>query len=77
MPDLVLYHFKSCLFCQKVFDYLNQRGIEIDMKDVRKDKNAREKLINTGGKYQVPCLFIDGQPLYESDDIIRWFDENY
>lgn len=25
---------------------------------------------------QVPCLFIDGEPLYESMDIIKWLEEN-
>jgi glutaredoxin len=25
-----------------------------------------------GGKHQVPCLFIDGDPMYESDDIVAW-----
>ena len=29
-----------------------------------------------GGKRQVPCLFIDGKPLYESSDIIAWFEQN-
>lgn len=29
-----------------------------------------------GGKHQVPCLFIDGKPLYESSDIIAWFEQN-
>lgn len=24
----------------------------------------------------VPCLFIDGKPLYESSDIIAWAQEN-
>lgn len=28
------------------------------------------------GKRQVPCLFIDGKPLYESSDIIAWFEQN-
>ena len=25
---------------------------------------------------QVPCLFIDGKPLYESGDIIEWLRDN-
>ncbi|MBS4843870.1 MAG: glutathione S-transferase domain-containing protein, partial [Collinsella sp.] len=33
-------------------------------------------LIAVGGKRQVPCLFIDGKPLYESSDIIAWVQEN-
>ena len=29
-----------------------------------------------GGKEQIPCLFIDGQPLYESQDIVKWLRKN-
>ena len=35
-----------------------------------------EKLLSVGGKMQVPCLFIDGEPLYESMDIIKWLEEH-
>lgn len=42
-----------------------------------KEGNNNEDLIKRGGKDQVPCLFIDGKPLYESDDIIKYFKENF
>ena len=29
-------------------------------------------IVERGGKFQAPCLFIDGKPLYESLDIIDW-----
>ncbi|MBE6736814.1 MAG: NrdH-redoxin, partial [Ruminococcaceae bacterium] len=32
----------------------------------------RRRLIEVGGYEQVPCLFIDGKPMYESLDIIDW-----
>ena len=38
------------------------------------DADARRRLLEVGGKQQVPCLFIDGEPLYESADIIRWIE---
>lgn len=51
------------------------------IKDVKlvdiKEGNNNEDLIKRGGKDQVPCLFIDGKPLYESDDIIKYFKENF
>ena len=28
--------------------------------------------MSAGGKVQVPCLFIDGKAMYESDDIIAY-----
>lgn len=34
------------------------------------------KLIEEGGKRQVPCLYHDGEYLYESDDIIEFLKAN-
>ncbi len=46
------------------------------LKDVVYDPQAKEELREKGGKMQVPCLLIDAYPLYESDEIIRWFSEH-
>jgi glutathione S-transferase len=55
---------------------MRSKGISIPMKSIYEGTNA-EELIKIGGKRQVPCLIIDGKPLYESDDIITWLDKNY
>lgn len=73
---LVLYHYQSCPFCVKVRRYMERQGIELPMKDIRLDPDARRELLEKGGKTQVPALLIDGQILYESDDIIRWMEDH-
>lgn len=50
---------------------------DVEMVDIEADPKNKDELIELGGMYQVPMLLIDGQPLYESDDIIKWFKENY
>ncbi len=77
MPSLTLYYFPSCPFCQMVLQYMKQRGIRVPLKDILSQKAYREELIKIGGSSQVPCLVIDGKPLYESDDIIQWFESNW
>jgi glutaredoxin len=77
MKNVTLYHFESCPYCGKVRHYLNKRGISIPMKDTHKDARYRQELIAIGGKPQVPCLVIDGKALYESNDIIQWFEDNW
>ena len=52
---------------------MKSRGIEVPLRDISTDADALETLVRVGGKRQVPCLFIDGEPLYESDDIIAHF----
>ena len=74
---LELYKFDSCPYCRKVMRFIDKTGrTDIVYRDIHKDAGARETLIMVGGKEQVPCLFIDGKPMYESDDIIDWLKEN-
>lgn len=67
---LVLYHFESCPFCVRVRRFISDNGLSVQEKDIHKDPQAHQELIRVGEKSQVPCLFIDGKPLYESSDII-------
>lgn len=74
--ELELYVFMNCPYCMRVFRYMEEAGIEIPLFDVNADDEARARLKEVGGKVQVPCLFIDGVPMYESLDIIEWLKEN-
>ena len=44
--------------------------------DIIESEEAAGCLVKVGGKRQVPCLFIDGDPLYESLDIIDWLQKH-
>lgn len=70
--QLVLYKFDSCPYCQRVLSFLHQHPIPVTYKDINKEPAFRQELLKLGGKTQVPCLMIDGEPLYESSDIIRY-----
>ena len=74
---LELYKLDTCPYCQRVMKYIDSTGrTDIIYKDIRQDAEAEKTLISVGGKRQVPCLFIDGKPLYESLDIIKWLEEH-
>lgn len=74
---LELYHKPTCPFCQKVFRHIEENNVDgIILKDKTANPEFEQELIAVGGKAQVPCLFIDGKPLYESNDIIEWLKEN-
>ena len=72
--SLELYYYPECPYCQKVLWALDELGAAsvIELKNIHADSKACQTLIEVGGKRQVPCLFIDGAPLYESDDIVEW-----
>ena len=70
---LELFKFDEWPYCQRVMSYIDKNGRnDIIYRDIHEDEANRERLISVGGKEQVPCLFIDGEPLYESMDIIDW-----
>jgi glutaredoxin 3 len=74
-PIVVLYYKPSCPYSKKVLDHIEKEGLEVSLKNIENDSKAKEELLHLGGKVQVPCLFIDGKPLYESNDIIDWMKE--
>ena len=74
---LELFKRDTCPFCQRVMKYIASTGrTDIVFQDIRKSSEAAERLLAEGGKEQVPCLFIDGSPLYESMDIIKWLEDH-
>lgn len=73
MPKLELFYKPTCPFCRKVTSYLTDRpDLGIIMTNIEESHEDRLRLSETGGKIQVPCLLIDGQAMYESDDIITY-----
>ena len=74
---LELYKFDTCPYCRKVLNAIEESGRnDIELHDIHKSEEDRQRLLKDGGKEQVPCLFIDGKPLYESSDIIEWLKEH-
>ncbi|MBR3181623.1 MAG: glutathione S-transferase N-terminal domain-containing protein [Eggerthellaceae bacterium] len=72
--SLELYYYPECPYCQKVLRALDALGASdaVELRNIHADDDALQTLIAVGGKRQVPCLFIDGSPLYESGDIVEW-----
>lgn len=77
MKNLTLYYIPTCPYSGKVLNYLENEKIELELKNIKEKRKWNKELKVIGGKTQVPCLVIDGSPLYESDDIINWLKENY
>lgn len=75
--SLVLYHFEACPYCAKVRSAAKELAVEMEMRDTRENGLHREELIQLTGKTQVPCLVISGEPMHESDDIVKYLQENY
>ena len=79
--NLTLYHFPSCPFCMRTRQKIKQLDVPIREKDINRDPQAREELIEGGGKKTVPCLRIDSEEgtrwMYESADINAYLEERF
>ena len=74
-PIVILYYKSTCPYSKKVLGFLKELGLEIPLKNIEEDSKSSEELLHLGGKAQTPCLFIDGNPLYESQDIMDWLND--
>lgn len=73
--NLVWYGYNACPYCARVAMVIRELNLPIPMKDTLRDPEARREAVSIGGKTQVPLLVINGRPLYESQDIVRFLRE--
>lgn len=76
VKNIKIYCLQSCPFCIKVVDYVEEKNLEVELIDVTNDVKLQKEVESLGGKYQVPMMTVDGEPMYESDDIVDWLKEN-
>jgi glutaredoxin len=72
--NLTLYQLPACPFCVKVRRSIKRNNLKIELRNINKNAQHHQELVNEGGKRTVPCLRIEKddqvQWLYESNDII-------
>lgn len=76
--ELILYGRPSCPYCARVDRVIKELNIEdkITRRHTGIGTEWRADLRKRTGSTQVPCLFIDGEPMFESLDIIAWMKAN-
>ena len=75
MHQLIIAH--PCPYCILVTDFIKNNDIQgIEIIDTYWKPEVHEDLRKKYGKTQVPLLLIDGEPLYESLDIIAYLKKN-
>ena len=67
MPQrVILYHQPGCIPCHRVMEFLSQRGVEYDSRDISKNLDWLDELINMGFM-GTPVTIIDGSPVVGYD----------
>ena len=77
MP-IQLYHRWHCPYSKRVRDFVDENalGDKIEYLELGETDGAEDKLVEHTGGSQVPCLVVDGEPILESADIVRWLQTN-
>lgn len=74
--DLALYYYEACPYCQLVMETIDDLNLKVELCDIRTNADHLNKLVADTGRRTVPCLYIDGQPMHESAEIVRWLKAN-
>ena len=73
-----LYQKERCPFSDKVRKFIDRNHLRSRVGYRFTDHNgmALAKLMDLTSEEKVPVLVVDGKPVEESDQIIRWLDEH-
>ena len=66
-----LYIMETCPFCRRVMDFMEQTHIEFNKIDITNSENHK-RLMEIGGKDQVPFMVDENMKMYESNDIVEY-----
>jgi glutaredoxin 3 len=59
--NVIVYTSPTCPYCTMVKEFLSQRGISFEERDVSRDPSYAQELVNSTGQMGVPVTIIDGQ----------------
>jgi glutaredoxin 3 len=60
MAKVIVYSTQTCPWCHKAKDFLKEKKIKFEDKDVSADEKARNEMVEKSGQMGVPVLDIDG-----------------
>lgn len=75
MAALILYYWAPCATCSVVVNYANEKGIELDKRDVEQVAPCEELLALGGDANLIPYLYDAGQLIQGNDEIIAYLEQ--
>ena len=78
MTIITLYQFEECPYCAKVRVKLEEKNLDYEKINVSSDRNdpQRKELLEKSKVGTVPVMEVDGVFIGESDEIIKYIEEN-
>jgi len=57
---VIVYSTTTCPWCHKAKDFLKEKKIEFEDKNVAEDDKARDEMVEKSGQMGVPVLDVNG-----------------
>lgn len=81
MPQFSLYRASWCRFCAHVERAIARLGLDVELRDIDADADARADLFEATGRETVPCLRIEDPAgavswIHESAAIVGFLEES-
>ena len=78
-PEIILYQFEECPWCEKVRQKLKELGLQYKKINVIRDRenSERKELYKKSGVPTVPVINIDEKFIGDSAKIIEFLEKNF
>ena len=71
MPEIEIYTTMFCPYCARARALLERKGVDYDEIDIIEEPTRRDEMIRrAGGRTSVPQIFIDGEHIGGSDELV-------
>lgn len=74
MAAPILYYWAPCSTCSVVVNYANEKGIELDKRDVEQEAPYQELLALGGDANLIPYLHVGDELIQGNDAIIEYLE---
>ncbi len=64
---LIVYTKLGCPWCRAVVDFLNEKNVSFEEREVRANKGWFDEMVQKSGQEKAPTLDLDGEILADTD----------
>ena len=72
MPEVIVYTTPFCPYCVRAIRLLENKGVPFTDIGVMGNPELRREMEARSGGYTVPQIFIDGEPIGGSDELVAF-----
>jgi glutaredoxin 3 len=72
VPDIIVYSTPFCPYCVRAKRLLEEKGVPFTEIGVMGKPELRREMEARSGGYTVPQIFIDGEPIGGSDELVAF-----